>query len=132
MEYDWQMAKLSNKYLLLVGDTVVVFVAAVIGFLSHSESPLALVNRFLASWIPFTFAWIVAGYGLDLYSTDRFSLSRLLLGAILAAPLGGLLRGLWLGTVIQTTFVFVMAAVLALGMIVWRWVWYRMRFQRET
>jgi hypothetical protein len=123
------MRKQSQKYLLLAGDVLVVLVVAVLGFLSHNESPLALINRFLATWLPFTAAWVVAGYGLGLYPADRFSPGRLLLAALLAAPLGGLLRGLWLGNVIQTTFVLVMAAVLGLGMMGWRWAWSRLRIR---
>ena len=125
LEYDLNMTKPSNKTLLLGGDAIVVFVVAVIGFLSHNESPLALVNRFLASWFPFTAAWVLAAYGLGLYQPGRFSLARILLAAVLAAPFGAVLRGLWLGTVVQTTFVLVMAGVLGLGMILWRWVWSR-------
>jgi hypothetical protein len=126
------MIKRSDSYLLLAGDAVVVFVVAVIGFLSHNESPLAMMNRFLASWIPFTAAWAAAAYGLGLYPAHQFFIPRLLLAAILAAPLGGLLRGLWLGSVIQTTFVLVMAGVLGMGMIMWRWAWSRLRSQSEA
>jgi hypothetical protein len=109
------------------GDAVVVFVVTLVGFLSHDESPLALVNRFLASWVPFTLAWILAAYPVGLYQDERSSLDRLIIAALLAAPLGAILRGLWLGTVVQTTFVLVMAGVLALGMILWRWAWPRLR-----
>jgi hypothetical protein len=127
LEYDLKMTQDNRTYLLLAGDAVVIFVVAVVGFLSHSESPLVWVNRFLATWIPFTTAWIAAGIGLGLYADDDYSFGRLILAALLAAPLGALLRGLWLGTVVQTTFVLVMTGVLGLGMIVWRWIWSRIR-----
>ena len=123
------MANKNSMHLQLAADAVVVFVVTLVGFLSHDESPLTLVNRFLASWFPFTVAWALAGYAAGLYQPGPYTIGRVLLASILAAPLGALMRGLWLGTVVQTTFVLVMMAVLGLGMILWGWGWPNLKNQ---
>ena len=122
----------SSLYVQLAGDAVVIFAVTLVGFLSHSESPLTVVNRFLATWVPFSLAWGLAAYASGLYRSGPFPIGRILLASILAAPLGALLRGLWLGAVIQATFVLVMAAVLGLGMILWRWGWPSMKNRRTA
>jgi hypothetical protein len=126
------MKNKSSLYGQLAGDAGVIFVATLVGFLSHNESPLTLVNRFLATWVPFSLAWGLAAYATGLYRSGPFSIGLILLASILAAPLGALLRGLWLGALIQTSFVLVMAAVLGLGMILWRWGWPSLKNRRTT
>lgn len=108
----------------VAGDVILYGVVAVIGFSSHGRLGTMEFSRFLATWIPFSAAWVlVAGWaGLfrrELVLSRRGPLQAALAAGI-SAPLGGMLRGMWLGAAVLPVFVLVMAGVSALGMLVWR------------
>jgi len=121
MPDDENAVKLQNAYLIL-GDILVIAVIAIIGFASHGTLGDSRA-RMLATLIPFMVAWFASATPLGAYD-HRLSLGkgiwRPLWAVILAAPLGGWLRGVWLQTPVQTTFVGVMIAFLLLGMCLWR------------
>ena len=111
---------------LILGDAAVFALVTVIGFLRHGE----LVGsglRVLTTFLPLCIAWGVAAPWLgafDLsFSAQVRSLWRPVLAMLLAAPLAGWLRGLWLGEDIPTIFVLVIGAFSALGILIWRSLW---------
>ena len=111
-------------WVVVLGDVLTYFVVTLIGFSSHDTLALGALARILATFIPFTAGWFLIAPWLGIFQAsiikDRTHLPRVLLAALLAAPIGAFLRGLWLGSPILPVFVLVMAGVSGLGMMIWR------------
>ena len=108
---------------LLIGDTLILGLVTLIGFASHGT----LTSggwRILVNFFSFAAAWLIAAYALNLFHMSFFldwkRVLQILWAVLLAAPLAGWLRGLWLGRPSEMVFVAVMGAVSALGLLVWR------------
>jgi hypothetical protein len=77
-------------------------------------------------------AWLIVGIvvgtyrGKALYPPARV-LARTLLAALIAGPLGVIFRALWLGRPVMISFVLVATAVSGAFLVVWRFVWSRIR-----
>ncbi|MBM3121426.1 MAG: DUF3054 domain-containing protein [Chloroflexi bacterium] len=110
--------------LLLLGDALVVLLTSLAGFAQHGELMTAGVGRVAATAVPFAVAWFLTAPWLGCFDLDRMPrlsyLWRVPAAAVLAAPLGAVLRGLWLEAPVLPIFAVVMAAVLGAGMLVWR------------
>ncbi len=108
----------------VVGDLLAYLVATLLGFASHRELSLADVGRMAATWIPFSTAWFGIALWLGLLDRARLakgsSLARVVVAALLAAPLGAWLRSLWLGGEVVGIFVVVMAGITAGLLLLWR------------
>jgi hypothetical protein len=113
-----------TRWILVIGDAAMYAVATLLGFWNHGELGSSMGERFLATLVPFAVAWFVTAPWLGAYRRDRTGSLRELwrpaLAAVLAAPLGGILRGLWLGGLVVPVFVLVMAGVTAVAVTVWR------------
>jgi len=110
-----------NTY-LVIGDTLVIAILAIIGFASHGTLGSS-GTRMLATLIPFLAAWFASAIPLravDPLVSQGKGIWRPLWAVILAVPLGAWLRGIWLQMPVQTTFVLVMIAFLLLGILIWR------------
>ncbi|HET7010066.1 MAG TPA: DUF3054 domain-containing protein [Anaerolineales bacterium] len=109
---------------LLAGDIVCFFVAAILGFATHQELEWSSAPRFLATWFPFTAAWLIVAFPAGVYASPRKSrwagIARAVWAAAISAPLGGVLRSAWLGGGVLPVFVAVMAAVNVGLILVWR------------
>ena len=109
---------------LLAGDLVCFFVAAVLGFATHQELEWSSAPRFLATWFPFTAAWLVVAFPAGVYASPGngrwTAIARAVWAAAISAPLGGVLRSAWLGGGVLPVFVAVMAAVNAGLILAWR------------
>lgn len=114
-------------------DGIVLLLVTFIGFASHSSSPAG--GRWLATFLPMLAGWLAAGWLGGVFqpqiSTNYRQLWRVLIAAGLAAPLGAVLRGLWLQNVVTPVFALVMMAVSAAGLLIWRliWIWWSTRKQ---
>jgi len=110
---------------LILMDGVVLLVVTFIGFASHSSSLAG--GRWLVTFLPMLAGWLAAGWLGGVFtpqiSTDYRQLWRVLMAAGLAAPLGAVLRGLWLQNVVMPVFALVMMAVSAAGLLIWRLIW---------
>ena len=110
--------------LLLLGDALVVLLTSLAGFTRHGELATAGAGRVAATVVPFALAWFVSAPWLGCYDLGRMarpsSLWRVPVAAVLAAPLGAVLRGLWLRAPVLPIFAVVMAAVLSVALLVWR------------
>jgi hypothetical protein len=113
-----------RRPLLLAGDVGVYILTTVSGFLSHGTLSIAAWDRMLATFLPFLAAWLALAPWLGLYRRDRFSnisgLGRAALAVFFSAPMGGMLRGLWLDSPVVPLFVLIVAGVALVLMLLWR------------
>jgi flagellar biosynthesis protein FliQ len=116
-----------RKYLLIIGDILAIAIVTFIGFATHNEASLAFLPRMLASFIPLTVAWLLLAPWFGLFKPDVTSnfkqLWRPLLAMLYAAPFAAFLRGLILDGPVNTTFVLVLIATSAFGMLIWRGIY---------
>jgi len=113
-----------SRWLLVAGDTLVVLLTSLAGFAQHGELATAGPGRVAATVVPFVLAWFAAAPWLGCFDPGRMArpsnLWRVPAAALLAAPLGAVLRGLWLQAPVVPVFAVVMAAVLGAAMLAWR------------
>ncbi len=105
------------KTILMLGDAVLIFLFMVVGLQFHDSGGA----RFLPNFVPFAFAWWLAGHFTNQWATPTWrSLWSVLPAAALAAPLGAVLRAAWLGGIALPLFTGITAAGLSLLFILWR------------
>lgn len=121
-------------YILLGGDGAVLALVTLLGFASHQELGTAGA-RMLTTYLPLLIAWLLIAPPLRLYDPGIVSnprqLWRPLWAMLLAAPLAGWLRAVWLNHSILPIFVAVLGGVSALFLLAWR-VIYWLAFSRKT
>ena len=109
---------------LIFGDLLVLLATTLAGFANHGELQPAALDRMTATFLPFAAAWFLAAPWLGCFEPRALPglahVWRPPLAALLAAPLGAVLRGLWLGAPVLPVFAVVMGAVLGAAMFVWR------------
>jgi hypothetical protein len=123
---------------LILGDVVIFGLVTVAGFSRHGELGSAGLRLF-ATFLPLCIAWALAAPWLGVFNLSQASqalqLWRPLFAMLLAAPMAGWLRGLWLGESIPPIFVLVIGAFSALGILLWRgvWIaWFRPRMAKQV
>ena len=118
---------MKNKFLIL-GDILAIAVVTVIGIATHGEADLSFLPRMLAAFLPLTAAWFLLAPWFGLFNQEVASypkqLWRPVLAMLLAAPFAAVLRGLWLNAPIIPVFAVVLASTSALGMLVWRGLYF--------
>jgi hypothetical protein len=123
-----------SKRLLILGDTLAIAIITFIGFATHGEAGLAFLPRIAAIYFPLSVSWFLLAPALGLFQQEITSnpnqLWRPVLAAIFAAPLAVVLRGLILNAPIIPVFAVVLSATSALGMLLWRGLYFR--FNRMT
>lgn len=116
----------SAQWTLILGDLGALLVVTILGFYRHSELEPQSLARMLATFVPFTVAWFLIAPWLGLFEPARaMDLRRAwvpVLAAVFSAPLGAVLRGVWLSAPVLTVFVGVMAGVMAVVVTAWRLV----------
>jgi len=109
---------------LITGDLLSIALVTVIGFATHGEAGLSFLPRMAAAFLPISLAWFSLAPVLGLFRPELTSnpkqLWRPVLAMIFAAPLAAVLRGLILNAPILPIFAVVLASTSALGMLVWR------------
>lgn len=117
-------APLAGAWPVLLGDTLAYAMVTAIGFATHGLLSAAPAWRFLATFLPFLCAWLVAALAVGAFNpvvvASPRQLWRPVVAALLAAPLGASLRGAWLGAPVLPIFVWVMGAVSAAAILTWR------------
>ena len=125
----------SRFAILLIGDILTIALVTVVGFATHQELGTA-GWRMLTTFIPVLIAWGLVAPFLGAYDLQRIAQLRQLWrpfwAAILAAPMAGWIRGVWLGQVILPVFVFVLGGITALAILVWRALYWIIFFRRRT
>ncbi|PWH14776.1 MAG: hypothetical protein DDG60_07280 [Anaerolineae bacterium] len=116
---------------LILGDTLTIALVTLIGFATHQETSISFLPRMLAAFGPLTLAWFLVAPFLGLFqpaiSADPRQLWRPVLGMLLAGPLAALGRAFLLGTVVIPVFAVVFSGTHALGMVIWRALWCKIR-----
>jgi hypothetical protein len=121
-------------YRLVLGDSLAIAVITIIGFATHGEADLSFLPRMAALYVPLSLSWLLLGPPLGLFRRETISnpkqLWRPALAAIFAAPFAAVLRGFLLNAPIIPIFAAVLAATSALGMVIWRLIWYWLAMRR--
>ena len=117
-----------SKKMLFISDAVAIALVTFAGFAFHGETDASILPRFLLSYVPLTVAWFIIAPLLGLYQPEITSnpkqLWRPALAMIFAAPLAALSRANILGSMVIPVFANVLAATYALGMVVWRGIFF--------
>ena len=117
-----------NKPILILGDVLAIALVTIIGFATHGEAELSFLPRMAAAFFPLVVSWFMLASFVGLFQDqtvrDPRSLWRPALTAIFAAPLAAVLRGFILNAPVIPVFAAVLAGTSALGMVVWRLIWW--------
>lgn len=117
-----------NISILILGDLLAIALVTLIGFATHGEAELSFLPRMAALFFPLSISWFLLAPSLRLFQSETISnpkqLWRPALAMIFAAPLAAVLRGFILSAPIIPIFAAVLAGTSALGMVIWRLIWY--------
>jgi hypothetical protein len=117
-----------NKSILILGDILAMALVTFVGFATHAEAGLAFLPRMAAAFFPLVGSWFLLAPWLGLFQYETVGEARQLwrpaLTALFAAPLAAVLRGFILNAPVIPIFAAVLAATSALGMVLWRLIWY--------
>lgn len=115
--------KTAHHRRLLIGDVLLLLILTVIGFLSHKESPFQV--RMLATWVSLLVAWLWLAPWFGLFD-ERIFLSprqvwwRTAWAWTAVAPLGTLLRAIWLNATVIPVFALVIFGLHTTAYVIWR------------
>ncbi len=108
---------------LIGGDLIAIGVITILGFASHGTATTAGL-RLLTTFIPLAAGWFLIAPFLGLYdlrrAADARQLWRPVLAMVFAGPFAAWLRGVMLNAPILPLFVAVLGGSAALGMLLWR------------
>lgn len=125
-----------SKRVLILGDLFAIALITLIGFATHREADLSFLPRMVAIYFPLTISWFILGPLLGLFqegtTSDPKQLWRPAMAMVFGAPLTAVLRGLILNTPIIPIFAIVLCVSSALGMLIWRLIWYWLAQTRLT
>ncbi|RPJ24630.1 MAG: DUF3054 domain-containing protein [Chloroflexi bacterium] len=113
-----------SKYILILGDLLAIALITIIGFATHGETDLSFLPRMAALFFPLSISWFLLAPVLGLFQRESTSnpkqLWRPVWAGLFAAPLATVLRGFLLDAPIIPIFAAILAGTFALGMVVWR------------
>jgi hypothetical protein len=117
-----------KKYILILGDILAIALVTVIGFATHGETDISFLPRMAALFFPLVISWFLLAPTLGLFRQEMISSSRQLWrplwAGLFAGPLAVVLRGFLLNAPIIPIFAGILAAVFALGMVIWRGLYF--------
>ena len=113
-----------KKYLLFIGDIVALGIVTIIGFTAHGEANTSFLPRMAAAFVPLVISWFVIAPWLGLFQDEVIRNAKQLwlpaLAMLFAGPLAVVIRGLILNEPIPPIFAVVLSVTSALGMVIWR------------
>jgi len=113
-----------NRSVLILGDILAIGLVTIVGFATHGETDLSFLPRMAATFFPLMIAWFLLAPRLGLFQDEVIynarQLWRPVLTALFTAPLAAVLRGFILNAPIIPIFAVVLGAASALGMVIWR------------
>lgn len=117
-----------NKMILVPGDILAIALVTVIGFATHGEADVAFLPRMAAMFFPLCLTWFLLAPALGLFqreiTSDPKQLWRPVWAGLFAGPLAVVLRGFLLNAPIIPIFGAVLAGTFALGMVLWRGLYF--------
>jgi len=117
-----------SKLALITGDILALAIITLIGFASHGETDISFIPRMFTTFIPLLVSWFLIAPWLGLFNaqttSDPKQLWRPPLATLLATPMAAILRAAMLNAVALPLFTLILGGSAALGMLVWRVVWY--------
>lgn len=117
-----------TKRTLIVGDILTLAIITFIGFASHGKTDISYLPRMLTTFIPLVISWFLIAPWLGLFNAQITSAPKQLwrppLAMLLATPMAVILRAAMLNTVALPLFTVILGGSAALGMWVWREIWY--------
>jgi hypothetical protein len=117
-----------KKSVLILGDLLAITLVTLIGFAAHGEADMSFLPRMAVVYFPLSISWFLLAPALGLFQPETVSNPkqwwRPAFAMIFAAPLAAVLRGFLLNAPVIPIFAAVLAAASALGMVIWRWIWY--------
>lgn len=123
---------MTKRTILILGDILLLAIITLIGFASHGETSLAFLPRMLTTFLPLLAGWFLLAPWFGLFNLQITAQARQLwrpaLAMLLAGPLVAILRAAMLNTVALPLFALILGASAALGMTLWRaifWWWNR-------
>lgn len=126
--------ELVQKLPLLAGDLVALAGVTLYGFASH-ETVLTAGSHMLTTFLPLVVSWLLVGPHLGVFDLQRARDARQLWrpfwAMVLAGPMAAWMRSVLLGgTPILPLFVVVLGGFAAIGLLVWRLL-YWLAFRRK-
>ncbi|MCI0553835.1 MAG: DUF3054 family protein [Anaerolineae bacterium] len=123
-----------SRWILYAGDILAIAVLTLIGFATHRETDFSFLPRIGALFFPLVISWFVLAPWLGLFQPEITSnlkhLWRPALVMLFAAPLSAVLRGFILNAPIIPIFAVVLGTTSALGMVIWRGLYYLFNYKR--
>lgn len=120
---------------LIIGDSVTLGIVTVLGFATHAELNTAPL-RMLTTFLPLIASWVMLLPFSGVYRPENTrsprELWRPVWAMILAAPMAGLLRAIWLGVTVIPIFVVVLGGIAALAILGWRSIYWAIWMRRTT
>lgn len=117
-----------REWVVYAGDLLAIVLVTFIGFATHGEANVSFVPRMAALFFPLSISWFLLTPALGLFDRkvilDPKQLWRPALAMIFAAPMAAVLRGFVLNAPVIPIFAAVLAGTSALGMVIWRLIWY--------
>jgi hypothetical protein len=117
-----------KKYLLILGDVLAILIVTIIGFATHGETAVSFLPRMAVVFFPLCVAWFLLAPWFGLFQQEVTSNPRQLwrpaLAMVFAGPFAAILRGLILNSPIIPIFAVVLTATSALGISVWRGIYF--------
>ena len=122
---------INNRIVLILGDLAAMLVITLVGFATHRELDVSFFGRMSAIFFPLSISWFLLASWFGLFQQETTSNARQLwrpaLAMLFAAPFAAVLRGFILNAPIIPIFAVVLGATSALGMVVWRGLYFLMR-----
>lgn len=117
-----------QNWILIAGDLLAIAVVTVIGFATHNEADVSFLPRMAIVFFPLTVPWFLLAPWLGLFqqaiTSNPKQLWRPAFVMIFAASLAVVIRGLILGAPIIPIFAVVLGVTSALGMLIWRGIFF--------
>lgn len=117
-----------RDWILYAGDALAIAALTLIGFATHGESSMSFLPRMGALFAPLILSWFLLAPWIGLFQRETIANPRELwrpaLAMVFAVPLAAVLRGFILNAPILPIFVAVLAGTYALGMVIWRGVYF--------
>ena len=117
-----------REWLLYAGDTLSIAALTLIGFATHGEINVSFLPRMGALFVPLVICWFLLAPWFGLFQQEIVSnpkqLWRAALAMLFAAPLAAVGRGFILNAPIIPIFAVILAGTSALGMVIWRGLYF--------